>query len=176
MEEDVDVAVDAAIAAYQTWSTSAPEVRASVLYKVAELVDKNAEILAEIETLDNGKSIANAKGDVKLVANYFRSCAGWCDKILGTVINTGSTHFNYTERVPLVCGQIIPWNFPLLMLSWKLGPVLASGSTTVLKTAEQTPLSGLFLQNCWLKLACQRVLSISFQVLVRLLVLLLQAT
>lgn len=144
LEEDVDVAVDAAVEAYKTWSTSAPEVRASVLYKVAELVDKNAEILAEIETLDNGKSIANAKGDVQLVANYFRSCAGWCDKILGTVINTGGTHFNYTERVPLVCGQIIPWNFPLLMLSWKLGPVLASGSTTVLKTAEQTPLSGLF--------------------------------
>ncbi|KAG5417106.1 ALD5 [Candida metapsilosis] len=144
LEEDVDDAVDAAVEAYKTWSTSAPEVRASVLYKVAELVDKNAEILAEIETLDNGKSIANAKGDVQLVANYFRSCAGWCDKILGTVINTGGTHFNYTERVPLVCGQIIPWNFPLLMLSWKLGPVLASGSTTVLKTAEQTPLSGLF--------------------------------
>ena len=144
LEEDVDVAVDAAIAAYQTWSTSAPELRSSVLYKVADLVEKNADTLAQIETLDNGKSISNAKGDVQLVANYFRSCAGWCDKILGSVINTGGTHFNYTERVPLVCGQIIPWNFPLLMLSWKLGPVLASGSTTVLKTAEQTPLSALF--------------------------------
>ena len=111
------------------------------MFKLADLIEENAELLAQIETWDNGKSLQNARGDVALTAAYFRSCGGWADKILGSQINTGNTHFNYTQRVPLVCGQIIPWNFPLLMASWKLGPVLATGSTTVLKTAESTPLS-----------------------------------
>ncbi|KAI3404812.1 hypothetical protein KGF56_002385, partial [Candida oxycetoniae] len=145
LEEDVNTAVDAARAAYDSWSTSAPEVRAKVLYRLADLIEENADLLAEIETFDNGKSLMNSKGDVALTAAYFRSCAGWCDKILGNLINTGATHLNYTQRVPLVCGQIIPWNFPILMLSWKLGPVLASGSTTVLKSAESTPLSALYV-------------------------------
>ncbi|KAI3404388.2 hypothetical protein KGF56_002785 [Candida oxycetoniae] len=145
LEEDVDIAVEAANAAYPRWSTSPPAVRAKVLYKLADLIDENADLLAEIETFDNGKSLMNSKGDVALTAAYFRSCAGWCDKILGNLINTGATHLNYTQRVPLVCGQIIPWNFPILMLSWKLGPVLASGSTTVLKSAESTPLSALYV-------------------------------
>ena len=143
-EEDVDVAVDAAREAYLSWSTVEPSERARVLYKLADLIEENADLLAEIETYDNGKSLQNSKGDVALAAAYFRSCAGWTDKILGNLINTGEGHLNYTQRVPLVCGQIIPWNFPILMLSWKLGPVLASGSTTVLKSAEPTPLSALY--------------------------------
>ncbi|CAI5756384.1 unnamed protein product [Candida verbasci] len=146
LEEDVETAVQAAEAAYKTnWTWGPPEARAAVLYKLAELVDKNAELLASIETFDNGKSLQNSKGDVALTAAYFRSCAGWCDKITGNLINTGNSHFNYTQRVPMVCGQIIPWNFPLLMLSWKLGPVLATGCTTVLKSAESTPLSALYV-------------------------------
>ncbi|KAI5964812.1 ALD5 [Candida pseudojiufengensis] len=144
-EEDIDIAVDAAIEAYKTWSVSKPELRQKVLLKLADLIDENAELLSSIETYDNGKSLQNSKGDIALAAAYFRSCAGWCDKITGNVINTGGQHFNYTQRVPLVCGQIIPWNFPILMLSWKLGPVLATGSTTVLKSAEQTPLSALYI-------------------------------
>ncbi|KAI5951554.1 ALD5 [Candida jiufengensis] len=143
--EDIDIAVDAAIEAYKSWSISAPETRQKVLLKLADLVDENADLLASIETFDNGKSLQNSKGDIALTAAYFRSCAGWCDKITGNVINTGGSHFNYTQRVPVVCGQIIPWNFPILMLSWKLGPVLATGSTSVLKSAEQTPLSALYM-------------------------------
>ncbi|KAK6464443.1 aldehyde dehydrogenase [Scheffersomyces coipomensis] len=146
-KEDVDTAVDAANAAFHSkWSTSDPSTRTRVLYKLADLVEENAETLAYIEALDNGKSLQCSRGDVALTAAYFRSCAGWADKIKGSVIETGDTHFNYTRREPIgVCGQIIPWNFPLLMASWKLGPVLATGCTTVLKTAESTPLSALFL-------------------------------
>ncbi|CAK9440320.1 uncharacterized protein LODBEIA_P44200 [Lodderomyces beijingensis] len=145
LPEDVDVAVEAAREAYKSWSVAHPSKRAAVLYKLAELVEKNATLLSEIETFDNGKSVSNSRGDVALTAAYFRSCAGWCDKIKGNLINTGEGYLNYTQRVPLVCGQIIPWNFPLAMLSWKLGPVLASGSTTVLKSAENTPLSALYI-------------------------------
>ncbi|CAK9440319.1 uncharacterized protein LODBEIA_P44190 [Lodderomyces beijingensis] len=145
LEEDVDVAVDAAREAYKSWSSVTPDTRARVLYKLADLIEENAQLLAEIETFDNGKSLQNSKGDVALTAAYFRSCAGWTDKILGNLINTGEGYLNYTQRVPLICGQIIPWNFPILMLSWKLGPVLASGSTTVLKSAESTPLSALYI-------------------------------
>ncbi|KAG7660390.1 ALD5 [[Candida] subhashii] len=154
LPEDVEAAVVAAEEAYNNtdWATGPPTQRMDVLLKLADLVEENAETLAQIESLDNGKSLQNARGDVALTAAYFRSCAGWTDKILGTVIETGNTHFNYTRREPIgVCGQIIPWNFPLLMASWKLGPVLATGCTTVLKTAESTPLSALFLATLLVK-------------------------
>lgn len=145
--EDIDRAVNAADKAFHSlWSTSDPAERGKVLFKLAELVEENAETLAFIEALDNGKSLACSRGDVALTAAYFRSCAGFADKIRGNVIETGDTHFNYTRREPIgVCGQIIPWNFPLLMASWKLGPVMATGCSTVLKTAELTPLLALFL-------------------------------
>ncbi|KAK6458659.1 aldehyde dehydrogenase [Scheffersomyces xylosifermentans] len=146
-EEDVDVAVEAANDAFHSsWSQGDPQIRMKVLFKLSELIEEHAETLAYIEALDNGKSLMCSKGDVALTAAYFRSCAGWTDKIKGSVIESGDTHFNYTRREPIgVCGQIIPWNFPLLMASWKLGPVLATGCTTVLKTAESTPLSALYL-------------------------------
>lgn len=145
--EDIDRAVDAADAAFHSlWSTCDPAERGKVIGRLADLVEENAETLAYIEALDNGKSLACSRGDVALTAAYFRSCAGWADKIRGNTIETGDTHFNYTRREPIgVCGQIIPWNFPLLMASWKLGPVMCTGCTTVLKTAELTPLSALFL-------------------------------
>ncbi|KAG7195488.1 aldehyde dehydrogenase (NAD(P)(+)) ald5 [Scheffersomyces spartinae] len=146
-EEDIDVAVDAASKAFASeWSTSDPLVRARALIKLADLVEANAETLAYIESLDNGKSLQCSRGDVALTAAYFRSCAGWSDKITGSLPETGSSHFNYTRREPIgVCGQVIPWNFPLLMAAWKIGPVLATGCTTILKTAESTPLSALYL-------------------------------
>lgn len=149
LEEDVDTAVAAAEAAFRSsWSTSDPSVRGAALLKLADLVEKHADTLAHIESLDNGKSLMCSRGDVALSAAYFRSCAGWSDKVLGSVPETGSSHFNYIRREPIgVCGQIIPWNFPLLMLAWKVGPAVATGNTIVLKTAESTPLSGLFLSG-----------------------------
>lgn len=149
-EDDVEDAIAAADQAFKSgvWSDADPLVRAKALNKLAELIEEDLETIASIETLDNGKAISSARGDVQLVANYLRSCAGWCDKIDGRLINTGSTHFSYTIRQPLgVCGQIIPWNFPLLMWAWKVGPALATGNTVVLKTAESTPLSALYVSQ-----------------------------
>lgn len=145
-EDDVDIAVAAAKRAFDNgWSTADPEVRANALFKLADLVDEHSETLAGIDSLDNGKSLLCSRGDVALVAKYLRSCGGWADKIYGNVIDTGKDHFAYSLREPLgVCGQIIPWNFPLLMWSWKIGPALATGNTVVLKPAEATPLSALY--------------------------------
>lgn len=145
-EDDVDLAVEAADAAFNSsWSTGDPEQRSRVLNKLADLIERDAEILAGIESLDNGKSLFCARYDVQLVSKYIRSCAGWADKVYGQVIESGNTHFNYTKREPIgVCGQIIPWNFPLLMWSWKIGPALATGNTVVMKQAESTPLSALY--------------------------------
>lgn len=150
-EDDVDIAVRAAKQAFDNgWSLSNPEDRARALFKLADLIEENSEILAGIESLDNGKSLLCSRGDVALVSKYLRSCGGWADKLYGDVIDTGKDHFAYTKREPLgVCGQIIPWNFPLLMWSWKIGPALATGNTVVLKPAEATPLSALY--------ACQLV-------------------
>ncbi|EER34468.1 conserved hypothetical protein [Candida tropicalis MYA-3404] len=107
LAEDVNTAVDAAKAAYDNgWALGPPEERARVLFNLADLVEENAETLAQIETWDNGKSLQNARGDIALTAAYFRSCGGWADKITGSQINTGSSHFNYTQRVPMVCGQM----------------------------------------------------------------------
>lgn len=148
MEEDVDLAVDAAEAAYKntTWATADPYVRSQALLKFADLIDANLETIASIESLDNGKALGSARGDVGLSARYIRSCAFWADKLDGRTINTGDDYMSYTRREPIgVCGQIIPWNFPLLMFAWKVGPALAAGNTVVLKTAELTPLSALFV-------------------------------
>lgn len=146
-EEDVDAAVTAAQAAFDGgWSNADPAVRAAALNKIADLVEENAETLAFIESLDNGKSISNARGDIALSVACFRNTAGWADKILGSIIETGDSHFNFTRREPLgVCGQIIPWNFPLLMFTWKVGPAIATNNTIVLKTSETTPLSALYV-------------------------------
>ncbi|CCD25310.1 aldehyde dehydrogenase (NAD(P)(+)) ALD5 NDAI_0E04930 [Naumovozyma dairenensis CBS 421] len=145
-QDDVDIAVAAAKKAFHSnWSQLEPEARAKSLFKLADLIEENSELLASIESMDNGKSLTCSRGDVDLVSKYLRSCAGWADKLNGNVINTGKDHFAYTTREPLgVCGQIIPWNFPLLMWSWKIGPALATGNTVVLKPAENTPLSALF--------------------------------
>lgn len=145
-EEDVDTAVKAAQAAFEGgWLAADPAVRAGALNKLAELLEANAETFAHIEALDNGKSLQNARGDIALAVACFKSSASWADKIMGSVVETGESHFNFTRKEPLgVCGQIIPWNFPLLMFTWKVGPALATNNTIVLKTSETTPLSALY--------------------------------
>ncbi|KAI1201990.1 aldehyde dehydrogenase [Nemania serpens] len=148
-EKDVDVAVAAARKAFETtWNTTTPQQRGIYLTKLADLVEKNVELLAAVESLDNGKSINMARGDVGAVAGCIRYYGGWADKITGKTVDVDHENFHYTISEPLgVCGQIIPWNFPLLMLAWKIGPALATGNTVVLKSAEQTPLSALVFAN-----------------------------
>ncbi|GMM36794.1 hypothetical protein DASC09_041190 [Saccharomycopsis crataegensis] len=146
--EDIDIAVNAAEEAFENtdWATCDPIKRTKLLSKLADAIEDNMETLASIETMDNGKTIKLSRSDIQLVADYIRSTAGWCDKIYGTVIDTGSSYFTYTKREPLgVCGQIIPWNFPALMMAWKIAPALATGNTVVIKTAESTPLSALYI-------------------------------
>jgi phenylacetaldehyde dehydrogenase len=127
-----------------------PSERGRALWKLADLIEARTEEFAQLETLDNGKPIRVARvADIPLVVDHFRYYAGWATKVEGETIpvSTGGARFlNYTLREPVgVIGQIIPWNFPLLMAAWKLGAALACGNTVVLKPAEQTPLSSLRL-------------------------------
>lgn len=142
---DVDYAVEVAERAFKDhWSTSSGKTRSSVLHRIADIVEERKELMAAIESMDNGKTLALARGDVQLVIDYFRYTAGFCDKLDGRSIPDDG-YVNYTYREPLgVCGQIIPWNFPLMMLSWKIAPALATGNTVLLKPASATPLNALF--------------------------------
>src|SRR5271156_5172584 len=146
---DVDEAVKYARKAYEEgkWPPLSPHARTHFLLKIAELIDKHADELAELETLDNGKPLFESKNiDIPGAAETFRYYAGFATKIYGEPTPSDPSMFNYTLREPVgVCGQIIPWNFPLLMASWKLGPALACGNVVILKPAEQTPLSALRL-------------------------------
>jgi len=148
-EKDVDIAVAAARKAFDgSWRKVTPEERGKLLVKLSDLVVRDLDLLAAVESLDNGKSISMAKGDLGAVAGCLRYYGGWADKIEGKVIDTNSDTFSYTKQEPIgVCGQIIPWNFPMLMAAWKIGPAVATGNTVVLKTAEQTPLSALVFAN-----------------------------
>ncbi|MFG0289923.1 MAG: aldehyde dehydrogenase family protein [Rhodopirellula sp. JB044] len=152
---DIDAAVAAARAAFDggPWSKMTASQRSRFIWKIGDLIEANADQLAQLETLDNGKPFAVAKAaDVALAADMFRYMAGWATKIEGNTIPLnvpyapGSEFHAYTLKEPIgVVGQIIPWNFPLLMAAWKLGPALATGCTIVLKPAEQTPLSAIRL-------------------------------
>ncbi|KAH8694096.1 putative betaine-aldehyde dehydrogenase [Talaromyces proteolyticus] len=148
---DVDKAVSAARAALNTssWRDLPASDRGKLLYRLAELVEAHRTTLATIETWDNGKPFAVARDeDLTEVAETLRYYAGWADKTFGQVIDTTPDKFAYTVREPVgVCGQIIPWNYPLSMAAWKLGPALACGNTVILKPAEQTPLSILYFAN-----------------------------
>ncbi|KAI9902016.1 hypothetical protein N3K66_003833 [Trichothecium roseum] len=148
-EKDVDLAVSAARKAFEgEWKQTTPQTRSTLLIKLAELAEKNTDLLAAVESLDNGKSITMAKGDVGAVVGCLRYYGGWADKIEGKTIDIAPDMLHYTKPEPIgVCGQIIPWNFPLLMFAWKIGPALATGNTIVMKTAEQTPLSALVFAN-----------------------------
>ncbi|KAL8865582.1 MAG: hypothetical protein Q9174_006814, partial [Haloplaca sp. 1 TL-2023] len=147
--EDVDVAVAAARKAFKTWRDIVPTDRGGMMLKLADLVDSHASTLATIETWDNGKPYTVAlTEDVAEVVATLRYYAGYADKLHGQTIDTGPAKFAYTIREPLgVCAQIIPWNYPLAMMAWKIGPALACGNTIVLKAAEQTPLSILYFAN-----------------------------
>ncbi|KAI9733079.1 MAG: mitochondrial aldehyde dehydrogenase [Cirrosporium novae-zelandiae] len=147
-EEDVDIAVKAARAAFRnpSWREMSPTDRGKLMIKLSELVEEHKETLATLETWDNGKPYSVALNeDLGEVSGTIRYYGGYADKIHGQVIDTGSAKFAYTIREPLgVCGQIIPWNYPLAMAAWKLGPALACGNTVVMKPAEQTPISILY--------------------------------
>lgn len=152
---DIDLAVKAARAAFESgpWSSMTPSERGKSLWKLADLLEAHTEEFAALESLDNGKPLAVARvADVPLAVDLLRYMAGWATKLNGSTIPIsvpyapGAKFFAYTNREPIgVVGQIIPWNFPLLMAAWKLGPALATGCTVVLKPAEQTPLTALRL-------------------------------
>ncbi|MCC7350910.1 MAG: aldehyde dehydrogenase family protein [Phycisphaerales bacterium] len=144
---DVDKAVKAARKAFEAgpWRKMSARERGRLLYKLADLIEENKDELAALETLDNGKPLADSlSADLPLAIDCYRYYGGWADKIEGKTIPITGPYFCYTRHEPIgVVGQIIPWNFPLLMQAWKWGPALAAGCTVVLKPAEQTPLSAL---------------------------------
>ena len=152
---DIDLAVQAARKAFEEgpWRTMTSSDRGKIIWRLADLLESNLEEFAQLESLDNGKPLTIARAaDVPLAVDLFRYMAGWTTKIEGNTIPIsvpympGAEFLAYTRREPVgVVGQIIPWNFPLLMAAWKLGPALAVGCTIVLKPAEQTPLSVLRL-------------------------------
>ncbi|CAG8547329.1 27061_t:CDS:2 [Dentiscutata erythropus] len=145
-EKDVDIAVEAATKAFnEKWIYIGGQERGRLINKLADLIERDTDELAALESLDNGKACTIAKSeDLPAVIAVFRYFAGWCDKIHGKVIETQTDKFCYTRHEPIgVCGAIIPWNYPLLMLAWKLGPALACGNAVVLKSSELTPLTAL---------------------------------
>ena len=144
---DIDKAVKAARRAFEKgpWKKMNARERGKILVRLAELIEENKDELAKLESLDNGKPLVDSmNADLPLVMDCYRYYAGWADKIEGKTIPINGPFFCYTRHEPVgVVGQIIPWNFPMLMQAWKWGPALASGCTVVLKPAEQTPLSAL---------------------------------
>ncbi|MBN8997311.1 MAG: aldehyde dehydrogenase family protein [Rhizobiales bacterium] len=147
---DIDLAVKAARRAFESgpWARMTPRDRSRLVWKLGDLLEQHADELAELEALDNGKPVTNArKDDVQGSIDMFHYMAGWSTRLNGETITVSKSDGNwhaYTLREPVgVVGQIIPWNFPLMMAAWKLAPALAAGCTIVLKPAEQTPLSAL---------------------------------
>ncbi len=147
--EDIDCAVKAARKAFDEgpWQKMSAAERSRIMYKLADLMELHKDELAQLETLDNGKPIREtSNADIPLAIEHMRYYAGWSTKIVGQTIPVNGPFLNYTRHEAVgVVGQIIPWNFPLLMAMWKLGAALATGCTIVLKPAEQTPLSALYL-------------------------------
>ncbi|MDA4845776.1 aldehyde dehydrogenase family protein [Hoeflea poritis] len=148
---EVDLAVAAAAEAYEgPWSSMTPDERSQRIWRLAELVDQRAEIFGQLDALDNGKPFAVARDvDAAYSARHLRYFAGWPSKIEGATIPVSvPDRFNYTRIEPVgVCGLIAPWNYPLLMAVWKIAPALAAGNAIVMKPAEQTPLSALYLAD-----------------------------
>lgn len=146
---DIDAAVAAANEAFRLgspWRTIDASERGRLLYKLSDLIERDAAYIASLETLDNGKPFVHSHGvDVAMSIKTLRYMAGWADKNHGKVIPIDGNYLVYTRHEPVgVCGQIIPWNFPLLMFAWKVAPALAMGNTVVIKPAEQTPLTALY--------------------------------
>ncbi len=147
--EDINRAVKAARKAFESgpWPVMTASDRGRLIWQLGDLIEQHLEEFAQLESLDNGKPLSVARvADVPLAVDLFHYMAGWATKIEGNTIPFSPKYLAYTRREPIgVVGQIIPWNFPLLMAAWKLGPALATGCTVVLKPAEQTPLSALLL-------------------------------
>ena len=147
--EDINRAVKAARKAFEEgpWSRMTPSERGRIIWRIGDLILAHTDELAQLESLDNGKPYHVAlAADLPLTIACYRYYAGWADKIQGKTIPVQGRYFTYTKHEPVgVVGQIIPWNFPLLMAAWKLAPALATGCTVVLKQAEQTPLTALRL-------------------------------
>jgi aldehyde dehydrogenase (NAD+) len=146
---DVEAAVHAARRAFDEgpWPRMDARERGRLMFRLCELIEEEIDELASLETLDNGKPFADSRHvDIPLALECLRYYAGWADKIHGQTIPINGNYFCYTRREPVgVAGQIIPWNFPILMVAWKWGPALAAGCTVVMKPAEQTPLTCLRL-------------------------------
>ena len=144
---DVDLAVKAARRAFESkpWARMSASQRGRLIYKLADLMEAHAEDLAALETLDNGKPIRDSLNvDIPTAIACYRYYAGWADKIHGKTIPVNGPYLAHTRHEPVgVVGQIIPWNFPVLMQSWKWAPALAAGSTVILKPAEHTPPTAL---------------------------------
>ncbi|XP_031551904.1 aldehyde dehydrogenase, mitochondrial-like [Actinia tenebrosa] len=149
---DVDLAVKAAQQAFglgSPWRTMDASERGRLLYKLADLIERDRAYIASLESLDNGKPYRDSFNvDLDLVIKCYRYYAGWADKIHGKTIPLDGPYLCYTRREPVgIIGQVIPWNFPLLMQAWKLGPALATGNVVVMKPAEQTPLTALYIAS-----------------------------
>jgi len=148
---DVDKAVTAARHAFKrgsVWRTVDASHRGRMLHKLADLIERDIEYLASLETYNNGKPFHDSMWDMKAAIATLHYYAGWADKVHGKVIPADGHFHSFTRYEPIgVCGQIIPWNFPLFMMAWKLGPALATGNTVVIKPAEQTPLTALYLAH-----------------------------
>lgn len=149
---DVDIAVKAAKEAFKfgsPWRTIDASERGRLLYKLADLMERDKAYLASLETLDNGKPFSDSfEIDATLAIKCYRYFAGWADKIHGKTIPVDGSYLCYTRHEPVgIVGQVIPWNFPLVMQAWKLGPALATGNVVVMKPAEQTPLTALYVAS-----------------------------
>ncbi|MGH8471183.1 MAG: aldehyde dehydrogenase family protein [Gammaproteobacteria bacterium] len=162
--EDIDRAVKAARRAFESgrWPAMSPSQRSKLIWRIGDSILDHLDEFAELESLDNGKPFAVAKvADVPLAADMFHYMAGWATKHHGVTIPLGVQYHSYTRPEPVgVVGQIIPWNFPLLMAAWKLAPALATGCTVVLKVAEETPLSALRLGELLLEVLPKGVVNI----------------
>ncbi|CAF1398608.1 unnamed protein product, partial [Didymodactylos carnosus] len=145
---DVDKAVEAARQAFKEdseWRKMEPAARGALMRKFAEYLRRDIDYLAKLETLNNGKPLEESRLDIISSADCIDYYSGWVDKIAGETLPSAPDAFLYTRHEPIgVCGQIIPWNYPIMMFVWKLGPALACGNTIVMKPAEQTPLTALY--------------------------------
>lgn len=148
-KQDVEAAVQGAKAAFarsSPWRQMDASGRGKLLNKLADLMERDINVLANLESLDNGKSFGDSVFDINCAIDTFRYYAGWADKIHGSTVPSDGPVLTYIKKEPVgVVGQIIPWNYPVLMLTWKWAPALAAGCTLVLKPAEQTPLSALYM-------------------------------
>jgi acyl-CoA reductase-like NAD-dependent aldehyde dehydrogenase len=153
---DADAAVAAARTAFEgKWSTMPPAKRARILFKIANLLSERMDDIARTEVLNTGKTLAGAKGEIGQIIELFEFYGGAVTKLMGSTVPSIPGYFNYTLKEPIgVCAQIVPWNYPLLMASWKVAPAIAAGNTVILKPATPTPITALILAQICLEAGC----------------------